>query len=279
MALPLFRKDVWDRASALVAEEYGSALPAARRHALVTAVAGLLGEMTLSGATGGFRDAPLPVVTPGGSAAPGRPRARPKKRAVAEDLPLSNIITPLPDGELHIQDGEGWETQDSGAQPEHSEWQKAGYIAAGSLTGKPVGMALIAGKRHAVYRHGKKLRAHPVRESVDESVPFTPQAIAAALGKLGVPLASRGERHEVSGVQVLKVGDGVGWRWEDHAGAGDRHTGQLTVQAALESLGLRTHERRAGDGAFVILPPDHVDGPRESAAPIHKTIAAIRRIR
>lgn len=98
--------------------------------------------------------------------------------------------------------------------------------------------------------------------NLSEAVAYTPQAIAIALKAAGIPLATAGARHEASGVEVVKVGDQVGWRWTDHAGHSNRHMGTVQVLMALEGIGYRSFERRAGDGSWVIVNPAAVQEAR-----------------
>lgn len=132
-------------------------------------------------------------------------------------------------------------------------------------------------------QHLHRLLTRRGEPRLSEAVAYSPQAIAIALKGMGVPLA-RGERHEASGVEVVKVGEEVGWRWSDHAGRGDRHSGTVQVLACLDGLGFRTYERVVGSGFWVIVPQDTAPAVPEAVAPrlarqINETAAAVRRLR
>lgn len=273
----------WARAKEVIQKEYGD-IPDARRYALVTKVfknitKGHTSEMMLSGTSGGFRDAPIGMVVAGGpDLGPARVRPVPdrkkkpkaRRESVAEDMPL-NTVANLPSALFHQVDADtaGYQAPDLGdAGHDTADWSAAKFPK-GTKIGQPKGAAVINGRRHNVYGHEGKLHAlpsdaavsqpHPApmaNEAVVVGCPYTPQGVAAALSKAGVRMARHGAAHEASGAEVIKVGGRVGWRWRDHAGAGDRVMGEIGVVNALGALGLRTIELRPGDGAWIVLPPE-----------------------
>lgn len=204
---------------------------------------------------------------------------------------MGNVITVMPDT-FHVvaQDSQGYEAPDKNDDaPKVSNWNAAAFKA-GAKFNQPRGTAKIRGKVHNVYGGKGKLHAVPSdrvtsaqssmppparTEAMRAACPYTAQAIAAALAKAGVSLASHGARHEASGAEVVKVGDMVAWRWRDFAGVHDRLLGEQAAQLAIRGLGFQTVELLPGDGSWIILDQPAASATLPESAPQQRAVAEL----